>query len=75
MEELMAILKNFKPDVDFEKEEALIDDKILDSFDVVTLVGDIKNEFDIEIGVEELVPENFNSAKLMWGMIQRIEDE
>jgi acyl carrier protein len=75
MDELMAILEDFRPDIDFVSEDQLIDDKILDSFDVVTLVGEIREAFDIEIGVNELVPENFNSAELIMAMIVRLQDE
>jgi len=75
MEKLYGILEDFRPDVDFRNEEKLIDDKILDSFDVVTLVGEIREEFDVEIGVNDLIPENFNSATLIWALIERLQNE
>ena len=75
METLFGLLEDFRPDVDFRNEEKLIDDKILDSFDVVTLVGEIREEFDVEIGVNDLVPENFNSATLIWEMIERLQNK
>ena len=65
MEELIKILKDLHPDVDFDTCETLIDDKILDSFDIVALVGELNDAFDIEIKPNNLVPENFNSAKAM----------
>ena len=68
MDELMEILKELRPDVDFESETALITDGILDSFDIVALV-------DIEIKPNDLVPENFNSAKAMMALIERLQDE
>ena len=71
MDELLEILKEAKPDVDFSTEKALIDNGVIDSFDVVQLVMKLNEEFDIEIGAEEIVPENFNSADSMWAMIQR----
>ena len=74
MEELLEILKEAKPEVDFEKETALIDNSILDSFDIVQLVMKLNEEFDIEIGAEEIVPANFNSAEAMYKMIQRLQD-
>ena len=61
MEELLAILRELHPDVDFENCDTLIDGKILDAFDV-------------EIPAEELTPENFNSAKALWDMIQRLDE-
>lgn len=75
MEKLMEILEDFRPDVDFENAVALIDDKILDSFDVVTLVGEIREAYDVEIGVNDLVPENFNSAGRIWALIDRLLNE
>ena len=75
MEELMEILNNLHPDVDFETEERLVDDKILDSIDIVTLVAEIGSEFDVEVPAEELTPENFNSAKALWEMVQRLDEE
>lgn len=74
-EELIAILKEVRPDVDFEQETALIDGGILDSFDIVTLVAELNDTFDITVGVENLIPQNFNSADAMLAMIQRLQDE
>ena len=74
MEELLEILDELHPEIDFENEDALIDDKILDSFDVVTIVAEIKNEFDVSIPAEEMIPENFNSAQALWDLIERLMD-
>ena len=73
MDELLEILKEAKPEVDFSTEKALIDNGVLDSFDVVQLVMKLNEEFDIEIGAEEITPENFNSADSIWAMIQRLQ--
>ncbi|MBQ5998475.1 MAG: acyl carrier protein [Treponema sp.] len=73
MEELLNILKEAKPDIDFEKETKLIDNGLIDSFDVVQLVMQLNEAFDIEIGAEEITPENFNSAESIWKMIQRLQ--
>ncbi len=73
MDELMDILKELKPDVDFETEEGLIDNAILDSFDIVQLVTQLKDTFDIDISPAEIIPENFNSAKALWAMVQRLQ--
>ncbi len=75
MEELMEILKELRPDVDFAAETHLIDDKILDSFDIVTLVGDLNDAFDVDISAEDLEPENFNSAQAMLALIHRLQEE
>lgn len=75
MDELMEILQELRPDVDFENETALITNGVLDSFDIVALVGELNDAFDIEIKPNNLVPENFNSAKAMWELIQTLQDE
>ena len=74
MEALLDILQELHPEVDFETETALIDNKILDSFDIVTLVAEIDANFDVAIPAEELVPENFNSAQAIYALIQRLGD-
>lgn len=75
MDELMEILEDLRPDVDFENETALIDDGVLDSFDIVALVGELNDAFDIEIKPNNLVPENFNSAKAIMALIEQLQDE
>ena len=75
MEELMQILEELRPDVDFENETALITNGILDSFDIVALVGELNDEFDIEIKPNNLVPENFNSAKAMMALNEQLKEE
>jgi Phosphopantetheine attachment site. len=72
MEKVIEILKELHPDVDFENCTTLIDDKILDSFDIVTLVSELSEEFDVAIPVEEIIPENFNSAKSIYALIERL---
>ena len=71
----MEILDELHPDVDFETEEHLIDNKILDSFDIVTLVAEIDAEYDVAIPAEELIPENFNSAKALYALVEKLMDE
>ena len=46
---ILEILEELRPDVDFENETKLIDDKILESFDIVSLVSELTDEFDITI--------------------------
>ena len=74
MEQLMKILRELRPDVDFEKEEALIEDGILGSFDITALVNELMDEFDIEISMADLEPENFNSAEAIYEYIQSLQD-
>jgi acyl carrier protein len=75
MDELMEILENLRPDVDFSAETALVTGGVLQSFDIVSLVAEINDTFDIEITPVDLVPENFNSAGSIWAMIERKQDE
>lgn len=75
MEELLEILRNLHADVDFETEEHLIDNMILDSFDIVTLIAEINDVFDVTISAGNIKPENFNSAKALYKLIQKLEDE
>ncbi len=74
MEELQKILKELRPDIDFNEKRALIDDGVLDSFDIVALVGEIGEAFDVQIGVEDLIPENFNSVEAIWELVKRLRD-
>ncbi|MCI9525369.1 MAG: acyl carrier protein [Lachnospiraceae bacterium] len=75
MEKLMNILKELRPEVDFANEQKLIDNAILDSFDMVSLIGEINEAFDVEISFDEIEPENFNSAERIWKMIQTLRQE
>lgn len=74
MDTLMNILKEIDDGIDYEKEQALIDDHVLDSFGVITLVSEIEEAFNVRIEASEIIPENFNSAKAIWKMIQRIQE-
>jgi acyl carrier protein len=70
MEELIRILEEVRPDLDFDKEKTLIDSGVLDSFDIITMVGEINDTFGIEINVADLLPENFNSKETIWELIE-----
>lgn len=75
MDELLEILTDLHPDVDFETCDTLIDDKILDSFDIVSIIAEINDVFDVTIPAEEIIPENFNSAEALYDLIERLGDE
>ena len=75
METLLEILSELRPDVDFENETALITDGVLDSFDIVALVAELNDAFDIEIKPNNLIPENFNSVNAMMALIQQLQDD
>jgi len=73
-EEVMAILTEIRKDVDFENETNLIDDSILASLDIVAIVGEFNETFDVEISVEDLIPENFNSVDAMVALIESAQE-
>ena len=75
MEQLLEILRRMHPDVDFEANDDLIGDGVLDSLDIVTLITEINSTFDVAIPAEEVIPENFNSAEAIYAMIQRLDEE
>ena len=75
MEELLEILRDLHPDVDFETEDGLIDNGILDSLDIVSLISEISENFDVTITAKDILPENFNSAQALWDLVCRLEDE
>lgn len=75
MKRLLKILNEIHPEIDFEETEDLIEDEILDSLDIVTIVTEIDSEFDVRIPPEEIVPENFNSAKALMALITRLDEE
>ena len=70
---LMEILTELRPDVDFEENTSLIDDGILDSFDLVSLIGELSDAFDVEISFDDMDPENFNSVESMLEMLRRLD--
>ena len=75
MSDLLEILEDLHPEVDFEQETGLVDKKILDSFDIITIISEIADQFDVTIPAKEIIPENFNSAKALWALVERREDE
>ena len=75
MEKLLDILSQIRSDIDYENENALVEDGILDSFDIVSIVSELSMEYDIDISIDDMTAENFNSAEAMLEMIARIQDE
>jgi len=75
MEKLIELLKSVRDDVDFSKCTTLVDEGILDSFDIIEIINVIDEEYDIKIPAIEIVPKNFNSAEAILNMIQRLQEE
>lgn len=75
MQKLLDILNSLHPEVDFTNCRTLVDDKILDSFDIISIISEICDQFDVTISAEYIKPENFNSAESIYELIKRLEDE
>lgn len=74
MEELIRIMNEIRPDLDFTLEDKLIDDDVLDSFDIIQIVSEVNDFFGIELNVNDLLPENFNSAEALYELISRLKN-
>ena len=75
MEKLIEILEDIQPDADYETCTTLIDDGILDSFAILSIVGELEDEFDVSVTPADIIPENFNSAQALGAMVQRLQAE
>ena len=74
MEELLEALKRANSKIDYEGSDKLITDKIIDSIDLTSILAELEETFDIEIDMEYIVPENFDSVEAMWEMVQELMD-
>lgn len=75
MDKILEILESVRADVDFRNEKKLIDDGVLDSFDIISIVSEFNDAFDIEINVEDLEPDNFNTIEAMKELIDKLQAE
>jgi len=75
MEELLEILEDMYPDVDFATEDELVSGKIFNSFDIISIIAEVNDVFDVSIPAEEITTENFDSAEALYRLIQRLQDE
>ena len=73
MEELIEILEDIQPDADYETCTTLIDDGILDSFAILSLITELQDTYDIRITPAEIIPANFNSADAIYAMVKRLQ--
>jgi len=74
MDKIIEMLEELHPDIDIES-ESLVDDGILNSIDIVSIVTGIFNEFDVTVPASEIIPENFNSVSAIWEMVSSLLDE
>lgn len=75
MDQLLEMLEELHPEVDFVNNERLVEDRVLDSLDIIALIAEIDGEFDVSIPAEEIIPENFNSVKALYSLISRLSDD
>lgn len=75
MEDLIRIMSEIRPDLDFNKEKALVDNDILDSFDIIAIVSEVNDFYGVEINVNDLLPENFNTAGALYDLIMSMKDK
>lgn len=75
MEELLKVLLDVRPDVDFKNEKRLIDEEVLDSFDIIAVVNGLNEAFEIEIDIDDLELDNFNTIEAMYELVCRLQNE
>lgn len=75
MDKVLEILTDVRPDVDFMNETKLIDDGIIDSFDIIAIVSELNDEFDVQIPIDELEPDNFNTVAAIYELIVKLQEE
>ena len=75
MEQLIEILEDLQPEIDYETCKTLIDDHLLDSLSIISLIAEIEDEFDITIPTVEIIPDNFNSVQGIWALINRLRED
>lgn len=75
MDELIKILEDINPNIDYNECEDLIDGHLLDSLSIISLIAELEDEFDITIPAVDIIPANFNSAEAMWNMVNRLQEE
>ena len=73
MDEFIKMLNKIKPNVDFEKEDALVDDGILESLDIISIISEIPDQYGVHIPSDEIIPDNFNSAKALYELVEDLK--
>lgn len=75
MDKIIEILSEINGDVDFRTADKIIDDELIDSIDFTSLVSELEDTFDVEIGMDEIIPDNFNNVQAIWNMITRLQEQ
>ena len=74
-EQIIEILEDIQPEADYETCQTLIDDHILTSLDVLSLVAELEDEFDVTIPTVEIIRSYFNSVDAIAAMVDRLQEE
>ena len=75
LDHMIELLEDVKGNVDYENCTTLVDDRVLDSFDILSIISSINDEFDVSVPAKDIVPDNFNSAQARLDMVKRLVDE
>lgn len=75
MERIIDIIKEIKPAAVIDENTKLLDEHILDSLAMISLVAELGDEFDVEISAADIIPENFETVTAIKALIDRLEDE
>ena len=75
MDRLLEILEDLNPEIDYKNTDNLIDGRYLDSLTILSLISEIEEEFDVEVPTVEIIPANFNSAKKIMALIEKLQEE
>lgn len=75
MQKLLDILNEIRPDIEFKNEKSLIDGGVLDSFDIVTIISELNDAYNIHIRVNHLKPENFNSVEAIFKLVNTLKSK
>ncbi len=75
LDHMIELLEDVKGNVDYENCTTLVDDRVLDSFDILSIISSINDEFDVSVPAKDIVPDTFNSAQAMLDMVKRLVDE
>ena len=75
LEDVIEMLEDIQEDIDYQSCTTLIDDHMLDSFDILAIVSAADDEFDVTIPAKEIIPSNFNSAEALCALLNRLADE
>ena len=70
MEEFIKMLNEIKPNIDFEQEEALVDDGLIGSLDIIYIISEIADRYGVQIPSDEIIPDNFNSAEALYELVE-----